>query len=72
MAHPLESLVLRHTHRLVSPDGPAGEGAGAARQFDAALTSVGFKLSTELLERLSGLSESVVLDTARQTLSTVS
>ncbi|WP_217547322.1 TerD family protein [Streptomyces sp. GbtcB6] len=72
MAHSLESLVIRHTHRLSSPKGSAGEGAIAARQFDAALASVGFKLSAELLERLSGLSEAAVVDTARRTLRTVS
>ncbi|MFD6327714.1 hypothetical protein ACFWOL_33975 [Streptomyces sp. NPDC058442] len=71
MAHSLESLVIRHTHRLPSPRGSAGQGATAARQFDAALTSVGFKLSAELLERLSGLSEAAVLHTARRTLRTV-
>ncbi|MFH9983310.1 hypothetical protein ACH4ND_29585 [Streptomyces sp. NPDC017179] len=71
MAHRLESLVIRHTHRL-SPQGSAGEGATAARQFDAALTSVGFKLSAELLERLSGLSEAAVVHTAQRTLRTVS
>ncbi|MEV7399799.1 hypothetical protein AB0N93_05175 [Streptomyces sp. NPDC091267] len=68
MAHSLESLVIRHTRRLPSPDGSAGDGSTAARQFDAALTSVGFKLSAELLERLSGLSEATVVRTARQTL----
>ncbi|MFD7872602.1 TerD family protein [Streptomyces sp. NPDC059766] len=72
MAHSFESLVLRHTHRLPSPGGSAGEGAVAARQFDAALASVGFKLSAELLERLSGLSEAAVVHTARRTLRTVS
>ncbi|MFC9953741.1 TerD family protein [Streptomyces prasinus] len=72
MAHSLESLVIRHTHRLPSPAGSAGQGAAAARQFDAALTSVGFKLSAELLERLSGLSEAAVLHTAKRTLRTVS
>ncbi|MFD8236219.1 hypothetical protein ACFV20_30605 [Streptomyces sp. NPDC059696] len=71
MAHTFESLVLRHTHRLPSPKGSAGEGATAARQFDAALTSVGFKLSAELLEHLSGLSEAAVVHTARRTLATV-
>ncbi|MFD5424729.1 TerD family protein [Streptomyces sp. NPDC127084] len=71
MAHSLESLVIRHTHRLPSPKGPAGEGAIAARQFDAALASVGFKLSAELLERLSGLSEDAVVHTAKRTLRTV-
>ncbi|MYS91635.1 MULTISPECIES: hypothetical protein [Streptomyces] len=72
MAHTFESLVIRHTHRLPFPRGSAGEGATAARQFDAALTSVGFKLSAELLERLSGLSEAAVVHTARRTLATVS
>jgi hypothetical protein len=72
MAHSLESLVIRHTHRLSTPKGSAGEGATAARQFDAALASVGFKLSAELLERLSGLSEAAVVHTAKRTLRTVS
>lgn len=72
MAHSLESLVIRHTHRLSSPKGSAGEGATAARQFDVALTSVGFKLSAELLERLSGLSRPAVVHTAGRTLRTVS
>lgn len=72
MAHSLESLVIRHTRRVSSPKGSAGEGATAARQFDAALASVGFKLSAELLERLSGLSEAAVVHTARRTLATVS
>jgi hypothetical protein len=71
MVHPLEPLVLRHTHRLPSPAGPAGEGAVAARQFDAALMSVGFKLSAPLLERLSGLSRDTVVATAVRTLRTV-
>lgn len=71
MAHSPESLVIRHTHRVPSPEGSAGQGAAAARQFDAALTSVGFKLSAELLERLSGLSEDAVVHTARRTLRTV-
>ncbi|WP_149822977.1 TerD family protein [Streptomyces tailanensis] len=71
MAHSLESLVIRHTHRLPAPKGSAGDGATAARQFDAALMAAGFKLSAELLERLSGLSEAAVLHTARRTLRTV-
>lgn len=71
MANSLESLVIRHTHRLPSPKGSAGEGAVAARQFDAALMTAGFKLSAELLERLSGLSGAAVAHTARRTLRTV-
>lgn len=71
MAHRLDPLVIRHTHRIPAPTGPVGEGAVAAQQFDAALMSVGFKLSAELLERLSGLSEGTVVDTAVRTLGTV-
>ncbi|MFF1838662.1 hypothetical protein ACFVXE_31395 [Streptomyces sp. NPDC058231] len=72
MTHSLESLVIRHTHRLSVPEGSPGQGVTAARQFDAALTSVGYKLSAELLERLSGLSEATVVRTAERTLRTVS
>ncbi|MFJ6658993.1 TerD family protein [Streptomyces sp. NPDC091377] len=71
MANSLESLVIRHTHRLPRPAGAAGEGAVAARQFDAVLASVGFKLSAELMERLSTLSRAAVVHTARRTLDTV-
>ncbi|MEV5322210.1 hypothetical protein AB0K92_32005 [Streptomyces sp. NPDC052687] len=51
--------------------GPAGKAAVAARQFDAALMSVGFKLSAAALERLSRLSEGAVVDTAVRVLGTV-
>ncbi|CAL9585123.1 hypothetical protein [Streptomyces sp. enrichment culture] len=71
MAHPLAPLVVRHTHRLPAPSGPEGRGEVAARQFDAALMSAGFKLSAELLERLSGLSEETVLATAAPVLDCV-
>lgn len=76
MAIRLEPLVVRHTHRLPlpSPTASAGKGGAAdvvARQFDAALLSVGFKLSAELLERLSGLPGSAVVDIAVRTLDTV-
>ncbi|MFJ1864813.1 hypothetical protein ACIOD1_09285 [Streptomyces sp. NPDC088097] len=71
MAHPLEALVLRHTHRLPDPSGPAGQGDVVARQFDAALLSVGFKLSAALLGRLSELTGETVAETARRTLETV-
>jgi len=71
MVEGLEQLVVRHTHRLPSSTGPSGEGDVAARQFDAALMTVGFKLSADLLERLSGLSEGTVVDTAVRTLRTV-
>ncbi|MYT31387.1 MULTISPECIES: TerD family protein [unclassified Streptomyces] len=71
MGNGLASLVIRHTHRLPAPTGPAGDGDVAARQFDAALMSVGFKLSGELLAHLSGLSTDTVVDTAVDTLRTV-
>lgn len=71
MVHRLESLVLRHALRLPLPAAPAGEGDVAARQFDAALMSVGFKLSADALKGLSGLSEGTVVDTAVRTLATV-
>ncbi|MET7481808.1 hypothetical protein [Streptomyces sp. NPDC005538] len=67
----LEPLVIRHTLRVPTPTGPVGEGDTAARQLDAVLLSVGFKLSAELLERLSGLSEETVVRIAGRTLSTV-
>ncbi|WP_328951497.1 hypothetical protein OG778_31370 [Streptomyces sp. NBC_00184] len=72
MTHRLESLVIRHTHRLPLPKGVTGEGSTAARSLDAALTSVGFKLSAELLQGLSRLPEATVLHTAEQTLHAVS
>jgi hypothetical protein len=71
MVHPLVSLVIRHALRLPAPAGPAGEGDVVARQFDAALMSVGFKLSADALRTLSGLSESTVVDTAVPTLAAV-
>ncbi|WP_405856529.1 hypothetical protein OG407_08450 [Streptomyces sp. NBC_01515] len=74
----LEPLVLRHTFRVPLPTGPSGEatgsvreGATAARQFDAVLLSVGFKLSPDLLARLSGLPEETVVRIAGRTLRTV-
>ncbi|MBK6010718.1 TerD family protein [Streptomyces sp. MBT53] len=67
----LEPLVIRHTLRVPTPTGPVGEGATVARQFDAVLLSVGFKLSPELLERLSGLSGETVARIAGRTLRTV-
>ncbi|MFF4029843.1 hypothetical protein ACFYZ2_08720 [Streptomyces sviceus] len=71
MVHRLDSLVVRHALRLPAPAGPAGEGDVAARQFDAALMSVGFKLSADALRTLSALSGSTVVDTAVRTLATV-
>ncbi|MEE1782347.1 hypothetical protein PUR71_05305 [Streptomyces sp. SP17BM10] len=75
MAQHLEPLVVRHTHRIPAPAGtpvPAGgQGADAARQFDAALMSAGFKLSAGLLEHLSELPAAAVVETAARTLDTL-
>jgi hypothetical protein len=71
MSERFEPLVVRYTHRLPVPCGRAGQGGVAARQFDAALMSVGFKLSAELLERLSELDEGTVVDTAVRALGAV-
>ncbi|MEU8776970.1 hypothetical protein [Streptomyces sp. NPDC048606] len=71
MVQQLTPLVVRHTRRVPRPTGPVGEGGAAARRFDAALMSVGFKLSTGLLRHLSGLAEDAVVATAAHTLDTV-
>jgi hypothetical protein len=51
----LRQAVIARTLRVPAVEGPAGDGAVVARQFDVALLSVGFKASRELLEHLSGL-----------------
>ncbi|GGU96904.1 hypothetical protein GCM10010260_35710 [Streptomyces filipinensis] len=71
MRDTLEQLVVRHTHRIPAPTGAAGSGEVTARQFDAALMSVGFKLSAAALGHLSAQSEDVVADTAVRTLAAV-
>ncbi|WP_344267992.1 TerD family protein [Actinomadura napierensis] len=67
----LEELVISRTLRVPTPQGEAGTGEVAARQFDAALMSAGFKLSRDLLEWLSGLYEGDVIDVAVRVLKTV-
>lgn len=71
MSHRFEALVVRHTHRIPLPSGPAGDGSVVARQFDAALLSVGFKLSSRAFACLAGLSEGTVVDVAVRILRTV-
>ncbi|MET7342567.1 hypothetical protein [Streptomyces sp. NPDC005547] len=71
MSHVFDPLVIRHTHRLPARVGPLGQGGVAARQFDSALMSVGFKLSGAVLEHLSAMSEQTVAETARLTLGVV-
>ncbi|WP_173094691.1 TerD family protein [Actinomadura verrucosospora] len=67
----LESLVISRTLRVPAPAGGPGAGGAAARQLDAALMSVGFKLSRNLMEWLSGIDEVAVHDTAVRVLDTV-
>lgn len=70
----LESLVI--TRRLRVPidalrEATPGWGEVAARQLDAALLSVGFTCSADLLERLSGLPGEDVIDLGVRVLSAV-
>lgn len=60
----LRKRIIQRTLRVPAADGPAGDGAAVARQFDAALLDAGFKASRELLEHLSGLAGEAALDTA--------
>lgn len=71
MSEGLEPLVIRHTLRIPASAGPAGDGSVAARQLDATLMSVGFKLSADLLRHLSGQTAATVTATAGHTLATV-
>ncbi len=80
-----EALVLRKRLRVALPvtatPGPSdqttatpaapGGGAAAARQLDSALLSAGFKLSGELMQRLSGLPADDVLDLGTRVLAEV-
>ncbi|MEV5710139.1 hypothetical protein [Actinoallomurus sp. NPDC052274] len=67
----LEALIIQKRSRVALPGGPAGDGAAAARQLDAVLMSVGFKLSRGLLEHLSELSTGTVIDTGLRVLEAV-
>ena len=66
-----EALIVRKRRRLPLPVGPMGNGAAAARQVDAALSSVGFKLSGELIGALSGLAPETVVDAGQRLLAVV-
>lgn len=67
----LEALIVQKTLRVPVVAGPAGDGAAAARQVDAALLSVGFKASRELLAHLSALDPGCVIDVAVPVLAAV-
>src|SRR5712691_6994857 len=66
-----EALILRKTMRVPLPTGATGDGAAAARQLDSALLSAGFKLSGELMQRLSGMPTGAVLDLGTRVLAGV-
>lgn len=67
----LDTKLIQKTLRVPIPTGQPGDGAAAARQFDAALMSVGFKASGELLTHLSGLEPGTVIDAAVHALGAV-
>lgn len=67
----LDSTLIQKTLRVPTPAGKPGDGAAAARQFDAALMSVGFKASGQLLAHLSGLHPDAVINTAVHALGAV-
>lgn len=67
----LEDVVIRRALRVPLPQGPAGDGSVVARQLDAVLVSVGFKLSPELFTGLARLSEPTVIDLAVRLLAVV-
>ncbi|WP_202818958.1 TerD family protein [Actinosynnema sp. ALI-1.44] len=56
--------VVRRTMRVPLGDGKPGDGAGVARQMDAALVGMGFKASRELLEHIAGFEPRSAMDIA--------
>ena len=71
MSVELEDVMIRHALRVSLPEGPVGDGSVVARQLDAVLVSVGFKLSPELFTGLAALSEPTVIDLAVRLLAVV-
>lgn len=67
----LEQLLVSKTLRVPAPTGTPGDGAALSRSFDAALMSVGFKASGELLRHLAGLDPDQGLDTVAGALAAV-
>jgi hypothetical protein len=58
-------VVVRKTHRVPLPEtAERGDGSGVARQADAALLDAGWKLSGDLLERLSAMAPGSAMETA--------
>ncbi|GIG69496.1 TerD family protein [Phytomonospora endophytica] len=67
----METFVIRKTMRVPVPAAPPGDGTAMARRLDAALLSVGFTLSPELLAELSGRDPSAVTTLAVKVLAAV-
>jgi len=58
-------VIVAKTHRVpLSDSGEGGDGSAVARQADAALMDAGWKLSGDLLERLSAMAPGPALETA--------
>jgi hypothetical protein len=60
----LTQTIIQKTLRVPRAAGPAGDGAGVARQMDAVLAGVGFKAARDLLEHVSGLAPGPATDLA--------
>ncbi|WP_433171667.1 TerD family protein [Actinoallomurus sp. CA-150999] len=67
----LETGIIQKTLRVPMTAGPEGDGGTVARQLDAALLSVGFKASGELLVHLSRVDAGVAMDTGVRILAAV-
>jgi hypothetical protein len=67
----LTRTIIQKTLRVPRADGPAGDGAGVARQMDAVLAGVGFKAARDLLEHVSGLAPGGAMDLAVQVVGAV-
>ncbi|RKS10095.1 hypothetical protein DFP74_5847 [Nocardiopsis sp. Huas11] len=71
MLRMLHSEIVKRTLRVPEPSGKPGDGAAAARRFDAALLTVGYACSTDLLRHLAALRPEDVVAAAGPVLSAV-
>ena len=60
----VQRAVIRRTLRVPLPAGPFGDSAVVARQLDAVLMSVGFKLTSDLYDGFAALAEGAAIDAA--------
>ncbi|MFE3457478.1 TerD family protein [Nocardiopsis aegyptia] len=67
----LHSEIIKRTLRVPEPSGRPGDGTATARRFDAALLTVGYTCSTDLLRHLAALRPEDVLAAAEPVLSAV-